>query len=235
MSRLSKRIIWLTVCVLMPLAAQAASVPVAQIKKAVETSIRQRMPWKNEDVTIGPIQFDDSIELPAGRLTFTLTPNPHEDYLGRSVMALQLFVDGQPVRRMWVNTSISVMADVVTVVRPLGNAQSIQASDLTIQRRDLKDLPNDALRSINAVVGNRTTCAIYPQTVLQANMVESPPLVRRGDMVKIVAHSGSLTITATGLVKQKGARDEIIRVMNTSSNRVIAARVKEPGVVEVDF
>ncbi|GAB6908874.1 putative SAF domain protein [Desulfosarcina cetonica] len=230
-----KRIIWSSLFFIVPAITWAGQIPVDQINNAVQAAIRQHMPWKNEDVTIGPIHFNDTLNLPNGRLTFQIVPTPNEDFIGRTILALHLFVDGQPIRRIWVNTTISVMANVVTVVRPLGKSQPIQFGDLALTRRDLKDLPSDALRQMNAAVGQRTTCTIYPNTVLQARMMESQPLVRRGDRVKIVAQSGNLTITATGLVKQKGAKDEVVRVVNTASNRVIAARVKGPGLVEVDF
>jgi flagella basal body P-ring formation protein FlgA len=66
-------------------------------------------------------------------------------------------------------------------------------------------------------------------------MISLPPLVKRGDIVKIVANTGIMTITATGMVKQKGRKGEMVRVMNTDSNRIVTARVTGPGAVEVDF
>jgi flagella basal body P-ring formation protein FlgA len=66
-------------------------------------------------------------------------------------------------------------------------------------------------------------------------MISSPPLVKRGDIVKIVANAGTMTITATGMVKQQGCKGEMVRVVNTDSNRIITARVTGPGAVEVDF
>ena len=66
-------------------------------------------------------------------------------------------------------------------------------------------------------------------------MFASPPLVRRGDIVKIVASSGPMIITATGMVKQQGCKGEMVRVVNTDSNRIITARVTGPGAVEVSF
>jgi hypothetical protein len=45
---------------------RASTLPAARIQRAVETAIRNRMPWKNEDVTIHGITFDDTIHLPTG-------------------------------------------------------------------------------------------------------------------------------------------------------------------------
>jgi flagella basal body P-ring formation protein FlgA len=127
------------------------------------------------------------------------------------------------------------MADVVTVIRPMGKHAYIQLADLAVERRDLSDLSSDTVCRIEDALGNRTTRMIYPDTVLQSSMFASPPLVRRGDIVKIVANSGPMVITATGVVKQQGGKGEMVRVVNTDSNRIITARVTGPGAVEVNF
>jgi flagella basal body P-ring formation protein FlgA len=217
------------------IARQSASLPAEPIRRAVESAIRSRMPWQNEDVRISAIEFDESVRLPTGKLTYRVIPKRHEDYLGQTVLGLHLFVDGQPVRKLWVNARIAVMADVVTVAKPLGKHQHIQLADLTLQRHDLADLGADAIRRMEDAVGRRTTRMIYPDTVLQTGMIAMPPLVKRGDVVKIVAAAGSMTITATGRVKEQGRIGEMIRVMNTGSKRIILARVTGPGSVQVDF
>ena len=214
---------------------QAAALPAQRIQRAVEMAIRSRMPWKNEDVTIGEIDMDETLQLPTGRLTYRIVPSRNEDYLGRTILALHLFVDGEPVRKVWVNATISVMADVVTVIRPLGKHAFIQPADLSVERRNIEDLSSDTISRIEDAMGNRTTRMIYPQTVLESSMFVSPPLVKRGDIVKVTARTGPMTITATGMVKQQGCKGEMVRVVNTDSNRIITARVTGPGAVEVNF
>ena len=38
-----------------------------------------------------------------------------------------------------------------------------------------------------------------------------------------------MTISATGMIKQQGCKGEMVRVVNTDSNRIITARVTVPG------
>lgn len=214
---------------------KAATVSRDAILRDVEAAIRRQMPWRLEDVAISNIRFDDKIQLPTGTLTHRIVPNRNENYLGKTLLALHLYVDGELFKKTWVHADISVMADVVKTVRPLGRNQRIGREDLTIVRADLSDLPSDTVRRIDEVLGNRTTQMIYPDTVLKTGMFTLPPLVRRGDIVKIVANAGPLTITATGKVRQKGCKGEMVDVINTDSNRIITARVIGPGAVEVDF
>jgi flagella basal body P-ring formation protein FlgA len=213
----------------------SAVLPTARIQQAVERAIRSRMPWNDANVTVSGVQFDEDVKLPKGKLTYQVAPKRHEDYMGPTILALHLFVDGKPVRKLWVNATIAVMADVVAVARPLGKHQHVTLDDLTIQRRDRSDLPADTVSRMEDALGFRTTRMIYPDTVLRSSMLALPPVVRRGDLVKIVADAGTMTITATGVVKQQGRKGEMVRVMNTNSKRIILARVTGPGAVEVDF
>ncbi|HSO21161.1 MAG TPA: flagellar basal body P-ring formation chaperone FlgA, partial [Desulfosarcina sp.] len=213
----------------------AAALPAERIRADVVSAIRRQMPWRHEQVTIDAVTFDENLQLPTGKLTYRIVPNRNEDFLGSTLLGLHLFVDGVPLRRIWVNATISVKTDVVAVVRPLGKFQHIEREDLAVESRDLADLPADTVRRVEDALGNRTTRMIYPGTILQEGMFDAPPLVKRGDIVKIVADTGSMTITATGLVTQQGRRGEMVRVMNTHSKRVVLARVTGPGAVEVEF
>jgi flagella basal body P-ring formation protein FlgA len=214
---------------------QATALPVKPIREAIQRAIVQQMPWPPDDVTISAIRFDENIQMPTGDLTYRIVPNRGEDFLGKTILNLHLYVDGQPVRKVWAHANISVMADVVTLVRPLGKHQHVEMADLALKRRDLAGLPSDAIRRIEDAVGNRALRMIYPDTVLRTSMISMPPVVNRGDVVKIVASSGVMTITATGLVKEQGRKGDLVRVVNTDSKRIVTARVAGPGTVEVDF
>jgi flagella basal body P-ring formation protein FlgA len=86
-----------------------------------------------------------------------------------------------------------------------------------------------------AVLGKRTRRAIGSKTALRANLVELPPLVRRGDVVLIVAETQGLKITALGQVKKKGALGDRIPVMNFDSQKVLYARVLDANTVKIEF
>ncbi len=213
----------------------AAYLPKETVIRAVEAAIRNRMPWKQGDVTIDNIRINDDIRLPTGRLTHRIIPKEGEAFLGQTSLGLYLYVDGQLVVKTWAHAHISVMGSAVRVVRPLGKHQRIEPNDVAVVRTDLSDLSSDTVRQLAEVIGNRTTRMIYPNTYLKRGMFTPPPLVRRGDIVKIIATTGLMTITATGKVKQKGCKGDMVHVVNTDSNRVIIARVIGPGAVEVEF
>jgi flagella basal body P-ring formation protein FlgA len=85
------------------------------------------------------------------------------------------------------------------------------------------------------VLGKRTRRAIGAKTVLRTNLIESPPLVKRGDVVVIIAESSGFIITTLGQVKKKGRLGESIPVMNYDSKKILYARVLDSSTVKVDF
>jgi flagella basal body P-ring formation protein FlgA len=62
-----------------------------------------------------------------------------------------------------------------------------------------------------------------------------PPVVKRGDLVTIVAETDAIKITTQGVVIENGGKGDMVRVVNTSSKRELFARVKDSKTVEVDF
>jgi flagella basal body P-ring formation protein FlgA len=102
-------------------------------------------------------------------------------------------------------------------------------------KMDLAKLPSDVITDPEMILGKRTRRAIGAKTPLRANLVEFPPLVKRGDVVVIIVETGGLKITALGQVKKKGRLGESIPVINYDSKKILYARVLDSSTVKVEF
>ena len=76
---------------------------------------------------------------------------------------------------------------------------------------------------------------IKKDTCIKEWMLEKPLVVKRGDMITILAESGNLRVTVRGRVLVKGHMGELIRVQNSMSKKIIYARVINNSTVSVDF
>jgi flagella basal body P-ring formation protein FlgA len=124
---------------------------------------------------------------------------------------------------------------VVVARRPLGRFKPIEVEDVEWKTVDVAGLPADRIEDLEVAIGKRTRRAIESGTVLRPDLLEFPPLVKRGDRVRIIAESAGLRISAFGQAKQKGAQGEMIPVMNLDSNKVIHARVVDSQTVRIEF
>ena len=63
--------------------------------------------------------------------------------------------------------------------------------------------------------------------------LQSPRMIDKGALVTITLSTPSMTLTTQGKALQDGGKGEVIRVVNTQSNRIVEATVAGPNVVAV--
>jgi flagella basal body P-ring formation protein FlgA len=138
-------------------------------------------------------------------------------------------------KKIMATVNIEVLAEMVATKRSLRRYQMITEDDIHLKKMDLSKVKSDAVTTYEEVLGKRTKRAINTDEVLRTDHIELPPLVKRGDVVSIIAESDGLRITALGEVKKKGCRGERIRVLNLDSKKCIYACVLDSKTVRVDF
>ena len=206
-----------------------------KIKKMVSDYIAKSILTGNPDATIKGIEVSEAIRLPVGTLSYKVSAPRNRDLVGQIPFAIDFNVNGKLYKRAWANVAIEVLAEVVITRKPLGRHKPISEDDIAVLKMDLAKVPADVITDPEAVLGKRTRRAIGSEAVMRTSLVEFPPLVRRGDVVLIVAESQGLKITAMGQVKKKGARGDRIPVMNFDSKKVLYARVMDANTVKIDF
>ncbi|MDY6971871.1 MAG: flagellar basal body P-ring formation chaperone FlgA [Thermodesulfobacteriota bacterium] len=190
---------------------------------------------KRKRVTVNNVRVDNEVILPRGEVTYEVIPPRNTDVLGTIPLQVCFRVNGRPEKKIWVTANIEITTEVVVTKRPLGRFSLITGDDIHLQKRDLADLPANVISDCEEVLGKRAKRKIDANAILRTDLVELPPLIKRGDVVLIVAESDGLRITALGKAKGKGHRGERIRVVNFDSNKGIYARVLDSNTVKVDF
>ena len=69
------------------------------------------------------------------------------------------------------------------------------------------------------------TRAVPPDRLLTWRDLAARPIVRRGQVVEVLAQSGPVSVSLKGMAMQDGARNEMIRIRNIQSNREFTAQV----------
>ena len=205
------------------------------IEKSVRKYLTDHLPWPAHDTVIKNIRFSGPVRLPAGKLNFRIEAPKQTDYLGSVSLSLWFYINDRFEKRVSVSAQIEVFSDVVTAKKPIGKYEIIQKQDVDLIRKELSRLSNRPALSIDDVVGKRALHPIYPQTVIGTDDVELPLVVRRGDMVKIIAESVGFRVTARGMVKESGRVGERVQVINIDSQKTLHARVLDKRTVKIDF
>ena len=206
-----------------------------RIEKIALDFIYRKIPYEKNRTRIKQIQVNRIPVLPKGRVTYKVVPPKDMDFLGLIPLSIFFSVNGCFQKKVMVTVDIEVLTEVVVVKKPLGRYKMITEDDVYLQKRDMSNLPSNIITNPEDVLGKRAKRAIDAKTVLRTDLIEFPPLVRRGDVVSIIAETDGLRITALGEVKEKGCKGERIRVVNLDSEKGIYARVFDSNTVVVDF
>jgi flagella basal body P-ring formation protein FlgA len=211
------------------------SVTDAQIRAAVEEFIQAHAPWSPDQMKIRPIEYSQSIKLPPGAVTIEVMAPKHTDWIGAVPFQVRFLVDGEAVKRTSVPAYIEVWQEVVLAAKPLGRNQPITREDLQIQTMNLARVPTNAIVHVDQVLGRRANRAIAVNSVLRSDQVELPPIVRKGDVVQVLAESARLKITTQAVAQENGAIGQKIQVVNVGSKKSVHAQVLDAQTVRVEF
>jgi flagellar basal body P-ring formation protein FlgA len=214
---------------------RATTITKAQITAIASQWALSHVPWDRHRVVVRRVFISHPAHLPVGKVSYRLVPPENVDFLKTIPLAIDFRVDGTPAGRVTAYIDLDIRVPVVVAVRPLARFQPLTRDDLTMEKKDLSQLPTGVLTDMNEVVGKRMRRAVDANTVLRSDLIELPPLIRYGDVVTIVAETSGLRITALGKAVQQGRRGDLITVINLDSKKRIFARVKDAQTVEVQF
>ena len=206
-----------------------------ELKQIVSDFILQNISTDSKTVRIKEIRVPQNVILPKGRVAYKVAVPRSSELMGKCSIAVDFSVNGHPQKKVWATATIEILGPVVVTRKPLGRHKPITEEDIELQTMDLSDLPAAIVTDPETVLGKRTRRAIGAQTPLRADLIELPPLVKRGDLVVIVAESNGLKITTLGQVKKRGRLGERIPVINMDSKKILYGRVIDSNTVRVDF
>jgi flagella basal body P-ring formation protein FlgA len=206
-----------------------------RIEQIVTAFIQQQFAGKGQTVRIKEIRGAEPVLVSKGSLSHQVAAPRNTALSGSLPLTVTLKVNNEVEKRMMVTAMVEVLVNAVVTTRPLGRLKPIEESDVEVRPVDVSGLPADYIADLDAVLNKRTRRLLDANTVLRPDLVESQPIVKRGDRVRIIVESAGMRITAVGEVKQNGCLGERISVANLDTNKVIQARVVDTQTVKIDF
>ncbi len=208
----------------------------AEFKPFFVEAVCASAPWPREKLAVENFAARPaSLTVPAGKVVYRLTTPPQGQYLGGKVLTVMVLVDGKEAGSVQMSGDLQLYDEVLCTTRRLARHDILTAGDVKLVRQNVSMLGSDLARDPAASIGKRLTVSLRAGSVLRTSQIEAPPLVRRGDLVTIVARTDHLRVTAPGEARDSGALGEMVRVKNLMSRKALHAKVVASGTVEVDF
>ncbi|WP_235978995.1 flagellar basal body P-ring formation chaperone FlgA [Zestomonas carbonaria] len=167
----------------------------------------------------GPLQVEGADDSPAP--------------LGRQ--RLKVSCDDQPGWTVLVSSQASVFIPALHAGQVIERGQGIEAGQLQVQELNAGKATRGYFQRPEEVLGMSAKRRIRAGQPLSPGLLTSPLLVKRGQQVKIVASRDGIQASTLGEALQNGQQDDVIKVRNLNSEKVIEAKVLEAGLVSSTF
>lgn len=215
-----------------PSAADEQSIQsVESIREAAQAFLEQEASSEQGRIEIEVGQLDPRLRLQRCELPLSVAFPPAGRRSGNLTVGVRC--DGDKPWTIYVQAKVKVMLPVVVSTGPISRGSRVSSSDLTLEERDVGSIVGGYLTDIEEAVGLQMRRSVRPGMVLEKNMLKAEKVVKRGEMVTILAETSGIEVRMEGKALEDGTRGEVIRVENLSSGKQIEAQVIAAGLVKV--
>ncbi len=204
--------------------------PIEEIADAAEAFVSTVA--GNPDSVVATAGYLDP-RLKLSRCTTPLEPfmRPGSRLSGRTVVGIRC--TGANPWKVYLPVHVGVFQDVIVARRSLPRGHLMQAGDFELARRDVSGLAGEYLSAPDDVLGRRLTRSVTEGLVLASPLLQDQTLISKGQMVTLNAADGTVEIRMSGIAISDGGKNQLIRVRNATSGKIVEGRVRSASVVEV--
>jgi flagella basal body P-ring formation protein FlgA len=214
------------------LVGRADVVTAEQQLQAVTRYLKKRLGNNGQINSVRAFQNVTEFKVPPGSRITSVLPVSQNPFTARSAFKLEIRRRGQLVMRRYPQVTIQGKAQVRVARQTISARREIKASDFTLETMELSRVPARALGRFQ-ISGMLASRRIATGRVVTRNDVKAPPVVHRGQRVRIELRQDSVSVSTAGEALADAAVGQRVSVRNLSSGRRLQGWVRGPGLVEV--
>ncbi len=218
-----------------PIWAASQILKVATIEKFGMDFMLDTLQWDKDRLEIKVIYDGKQILLPQGDVTFDCKLPGGKRQVGRVHFLCLIKLPGSTKKRLRLYADVKVAYDVYRPIRSLKMGHVIQPGDVELTRLKSDHILRNIISDEADIMGHRLIRNLEEGETILAHMIQKVPLVKNGDRILIIAHKGSLRVTAPGVVRQNGFKNDTVRVENMQSRKIILGTVLDSRTVQINF
>ena len=136
---------------------------------------------------------------------------------------------------IYVPVTVKLYKSIVTANTPIARGELITRDKLQIREKEISRLTQGYFTNPAHVLNKQLKRSIAMNAAITPDSIIEPLAIKKGDSVMIVASSGTIQVRSPGIALSNGRIGQQIRVKNSASKRIVNARVKEKGLVQVSI
>jgi flagellar basal body P-ring formation protein FlgA len=206
------------------------SVPAEAIITELRHELGSRLPGGQSELTLD--NADLRLLVPAGaKPSILIDAMSFDARSGRLTAYVAASAEDVTTERVRVTGRVRRLLEMPVLNRLVAPGETIAAQDI-----ETIALPADRLNQSFVVgaadlLGKTPKRSIRPGEPIRPSDVQTPIVIRRGELVTVVLQSAALLLTAQAKALEDGTQGQAIRVSNTRSGKTLDATVNGPGTV----
>jgi len=219
----------------------AASVRIERAAQEVGADeVRRAIDRQSQDLlaageSIRSLDVPGPIRVPLGGYQLRVAAGGLSGRGARRRCDVEVVQEGEVIATIPVRAEIASIVKVVIARRALPRGERVTADDVVVEERELSAVPADFVSEVAEVTGKETRMALVASAPVPLQALASPVLVKRGDLVNMIAEGPGLRLSAAGEALETGTLGAQIRVRNRQSKQELSAQVVERGTVAVRY
>ena len=210
----------------------ARTIGLEEIRKPVLTALSRRAAGGRLEVEFDNPQLQ--VVIPSGPLpTITVEDLYYNPNQGRFTADAVVGAGGPTPQRVAIGGRASLIVEMPVLTRRINAGEVITHADIGWIEFNANQLSGNLAASEAELVNRTPRRALAINTPIYLYEMQAPKLVSRGQLVTMVLRTRTMTLSTQGKATQDGAMGEVIRVVNTQSNRTIDATVVSAAEVDV--
>ena len=168
---------------------------------------------------------DEDIPVPDGEISLK-GELPYGVHLsGPTVVNVVISANDTAYKGIKLRFTVRKFANVLLAARDITAHELLDKACVRVERRDVGRLTPGYLTDVSQIEGLTVQRLVREGTVLTKWIVTKPILVKRGNIITLVAKSKNMEVTATGQALEDGAAGQMIRIKNLNSQKIVVAQV----------
>jgi flagella basal body P-ring formation protein FlgA len=218
-----------------PVWAASQTLKVEEIESFGKEFMFKTLEWDKDRLDVNVIYEGNTLLLPQGNVVLDCKLPGRKRRIGRVHFLCLVKMDGMTKKRLRLYADVKVAYDVYRPIRSLKMGHIIQPGDIELTQLKSDHLLRNIISNESDIMGHKLIRNLEEGETLLAHMVKKIPLVKNGDRILIVANKGSLRVTAPGVIRQNGFKNDTVRVENLQSRKIILGTVIDSRTVQINF
>ncbi len=202
-----------------------------QITKTLISALKKEGAYGNFEVTVGNLQdiilpIDEPAKLDITRINYDQ---------GRNKFTATIAAPSaeNPIQNLSVQGYLHPVIDVPVLRDNQEHGRRISTHDIEIIQIREGSFSKDTIASIDQLIGMTPRRLITAGRPIKRTDIIAPVIVERGELITLSLANGAMNITTQVKALENGAKGDVIRVVNLSSNKTIQALVTSTSEVSI--